>query len=192
MKIHCGQARDELALEVGQDLETGLSPELQVHLKACPDCCRAWLELQEAHGHLQHLKHDSAVVESPGLWSDVEIAIEGRGLRPQQSSFPSWVLGVAVGVLFTVLVLDSFRSPVSDDEMLIIEVPVGSEPSGVEAAYRPQWPPLVRSGTQPSYRQPGMTVPTPSPRVRPWRRSSGIPIARSSHEILRASVNADF
>jgi hypothetical protein len=146
--------------------------------------------LQDAHGHLQHLKHDSPVVESPGLWEDVAIAIEGRGLRPQQSSFPSWVLGVAVGVLFTGLVLDSFRTPISDDEMLIIEVPVGSESSGIEAAYRPQWPPLVRVGTQPSYRQPGATV--PAPRLRPWRRSSGIPITRSSHEVLRASFNADF
>ena len=32
MKISCGQARDELALEVGQDLETGLGSELRLCL----------------------------------------------------------------------------------------------------------------------------------------------------------------
>jgi len=192
VKIHCGQARDELSLEVGQDLEAGLSPELRCHLAECPKCCRAWLELQEAHGHLQHLKHDSPLVESPGLWQDVEIAIQGRGLRPQQSSFPSWVLGVAVGMLFTIFVLDSFRSPVSDDEMLIIEMPVGSESSALEVPYRPQWPPLVLVEPVRVNRPRGPRALTPPPRIQPWRRSSGIPIARSSHKVLRASTDADF
>jgi len=192
VKIPCGQARDELALEVGQDLETGLSPELRCHLSECPECCRAWLELQDAHGHLQHLKHDSPVVESPGLWEDVAIAIEGRGLRPQQSSFPSWVLGVAVGVLFTVFVLDAFRSPVSDDEMLILEMPVGSESTAFEDPYRPQWPPLVLVEPERFNRPPVPTVSNPSPRIQPWRRSSGIPLARSSFEVLKASADADF
>ena len=230
MKIPCGQARDELALEVGQDLEVG--SELRRHLAECPECCRAWLSLQESHGHLEHLKHDSPVVESPGLWQDVEIAIRGRGLKPERSSFPSWVLGVAVGLLFTVFFLDSFRSPASDDEMLMIGLPPGAEPASFEDPYRPQWPPLVlvepelfevelvewpagvadggspdalpevrrvrwRSSARPSHRlvnQParrsGLAV--PPPRVRPWRGSSGIPLARSSHEILRSGLDADF
>lgn len=236
MKMHCGQARDELALEVGQDLETGLSEELRLHLSECPECCRAWLALQESHAHLQHLKHDSPVVESPGLWQDVEIAIRGRGLKPERSSFPSRVLGVAVGVLFTVFFLDSFRSSVSDDQTLLIGLPFEAEPASPEAPYQPQWPPLVladpelvevelvgwpagaddgvspdampevrrvrwRSSSRPlalvphqfvhqPIRRPGLAL--PPPQMRPWRRSSGIPIARTTHEILRTGVDADF
>ena len=76
--ISCGQARDELALEVGQDLEPG--PELREQLVDCHDCCRAWLALQESHGHLQHLKLGSPVVESPGLWDGVEVAIQDLSL----------------------------------------------------------------------------------------------------------------
>ena len=105
MKISCGQARDELALEVGQDLETGLGSELRQHLADCSECCRAWLALQESHGRLQQLKNDSPVVESPGLWTNVETVIQSRGLRPERSSFPSWLLGVAVAVLFLVVLV---------------------------------------------------------------------------------------
>ena len=133
MKIHCGQARDELALEVGQDLEAGPGLELRRHLSECPECCRAWLALQESQAHLEYLKHDSPVVESPGLWEDVEIAIHGRGLKPERSGFPSWVLGVAVGVLFAVFFLDSFRSSVSEDETLLIGLPLGAESTSLEA-----------------------------------------------------------
>jgi len=137
--INCGQARDELALEVGQDLEPG--PELRDHLVDCPDCCRAWLALQESHGHLQHLKLGSPVVESPGLWDDVHVAIRDRGLRPEGSTFPSWLLGMAAGVLFTLFFLDSIR-PTSDVETLVIEMPVRGVPAAIEMPYQPQWPPL--------------------------------------------------
>ena len=137
--ISCGQARDELALEVGQDLEPG--PELRDHLVDCHDCCRAWLALQESHGHLQHLKLGSPVVESPGLWHGVEVAIQDRGLRPEGSTFPSWLLGMAVGVLFILFFLDSIR-PTSDAETLVIEMPVRDLSTSIEVPYRPQWPPL--------------------------------------------------
>jgi len=137
--ISCGQARDELALEVGQDLEP--SPELRDHLVDCPDCCRAWLALQESHGHLQHLKLGSPIVESPGLWDDVAVAIQDRGLRPERSTFPSWLLGMAVGVLFTLFFLDSIR-PTSDAETLVIEMPVRGLSTSIEVPYQPQWPPL--------------------------------------------------
>lgn len=143
MKISCGQARDELALEVGQDLETGLGSELRQHLADCSECCRAWLALQESHGRLQQLKNDSPVVESPGLWTNVETVIQSRGLRPERSSFPSWLLGVAVAVLFTVFVLDLFRSSVTGDEMLVFGLPLESELVLPDVRYRPQWPPVA-------------------------------------------------
>ena len=154
MKMFCAQARDELALEVGQDLESspglGPGPGLRDHLSECPGCCRAWHEVQDSQGRLEHLKHDSPVVESPNLWRDVEFAIQDRGLRPDRLSFPSWVLGVAVGMLFTVFFLDSFRSSGAGFEMSVIAIPVGvAKPVGREVSYRPQWPPLSESESEP-------------------------------------------
>ncbi|HAA50082.1 MAG TPA: hypothetical protein DCE43_10195 [Planctomycetaceae bacterium] len=140
MKISCGQARDELALEVGQDLETGLGPELRQHLADCPECCRAWLALQKSHDRLQQLRNDSSVVESPGLWTNIETVIQSRGLKPERSSFPSWLLGVAVAVLFAVFVLDLFRSSVTGDEMLVFGLPLERELISRDVRYRPQWP----------------------------------------------------
>ena len=143
MKISCGQARDELALEVGQDLETGLGPELRQHLADCPECCRAWLALQKSHDRLQQLRNDSSVVESPGLWTNIETVIQSRGLKPERSSFPSWLLGVAVAVLFAVFVLDLFRSSMTGDEMLVFGLPLERELISRDVRYRPSghsWP----------------------------------------------------
>ena len=87
--------------------------------------------MQESHGHLQHLKLGSPVVESPGLWDGVEVAIQDRGLRPEGSTFPSWLLGMAVGVLFILFFLDSIR-PTSDAETLVIEMPVRGLSTSIE------------------------------------------------------------
>ena len=213
MKMSCAQARDELALEVGQDLDSGPGCVLRDHLSECPECCRAWHDLQDSQGRLEHLKHDSPVVESPNLWRDVEFAIQDRGLRPDRLSFPSWVLGVAVGVLFTVFFLDSFRSSDSGSEMSVIAIPVGREVS-----YRPQWPPLPESEPElievmllawPSGESSGeMPVvhrvrwrssrgrhlrPTgPLPPTRPSRLAQRVPMRVSPYELAGLSADADF
>ncbi len=216
MKMSCAQARDELALEVGQDLESGSGCGLRDHLSECPECRRAWHDLQDSQGRLEHLKHDSPVVESPNLWRDVEFAIQDRGLRPDRLSFPSWVLGVAVGVLFTVFFLDSFRSSDSGSEMSVIAIPVGvAKPVGREVSYRPQWPPLSESESEsievvllarPSGESSG-EMPVVD-RVR-WRSSRGrhlrptrslppsrlaqrVPMRVSPYELVGLSADADF
>ncbi len=216
MKMSCAQARDELALEVGQDLESGPGRVLRDHLSECPECCQAWHDLQDSQGRLEHLKHDSPVVESPNLWRDVEFAIQDRGLRPDRLSFPSWVLGVAVGVLFTVFFLDSFRSSDSGSEMSVIAIPVGvAKPVGREVSYRPQWPPLSESESEsievvllarPSGESSG-EMPVVD-RVR-WRSSRGrhlrptrplppsrlaqrVPMRVSPYELVGLSADADF
>ena len=219
MKMSCAQARDELALEVGQDLDSGPGCVLRDHLSECPECCRAWHDLQDSQGRLEHLKHDSPVVESPNLWRDVEFAIQDRGLRPDRLSFPSWVLGVAVGVLFTVFFLDSFRSSDSGSEMSVIAIPVGvAKPVGREVSYRPQWPPLPESEPElievmllawPSGESSGeMPVvhrvrwrssrgrhlrPTgPLPLTGPSRLAQRVPMRVSPYELAGMSADADF
>ena len=45
--IRCSEVREALALDVGEDLEGGISAELQAHLSGCPECCRGWIDFQE-------------------------------------------------------------------------------------------------------------------------------------------------
>ncbi len=92
------------------------------------------------HDRLQQLRNDSSVVESPGLWTNIETVIQSRGLKPERSSFPSWLLGVAVAVLFAVFVLDLFRSSMTGDEMLVFGLPLERELISRDVRYRPQWP----------------------------------------------------
>ena len=219
MKMSCAQARDELALEVGQDLESGPGCVLRDHLSECPECYRAWHDLQDSQGRLEHLKHDSPVVESPNLWRDVEFAIQDRGLRPDRLSFPSWVLGVAVGVLFTVFFLDSFRSSDSGSEMSVMAIQVGvTKPVGHEVSYRPQWPPLPESepelievvllawpsgessGEMPvvhrvrwrSSRGRHLRSTRSLPPTRPSRLAQRVPMRVSPYELAGLSADADF
>lgn len=142
MIMNCQQVRDELALEVGQDLDREPGSELRDHLARCPACCRAWLQLQESQGYLEYLQMESPVVERPGLWCAVENQITRRGLRPRSRTFPGPLIGLTFGVLFLALVLrpDWSNTPsATTGEVLLVPVDdrFVSSPEGYSANWLP-------------------------------------------------------
>ncbi len=143
MNMNCQQVRDELALEVGQDLDRDPGSELQDHLARCPACCRAWLQLQESQGCLEYLQMESPVVERPGLWNAVESQIVRRGLRPESRSFPGTLIGLTFAMLFLALVLRSGWSNTSPENAEVLLVPVDDRFVSPPVGYSADWIPVA-------------------------------------------------
>ncbi len=94
--MHCAQARNLIALLVGDDLADTDRPEVERHLSQCSSCHSYHTDLAGTHSQLQELSSEDSGVTSPSLWPEMEPAVRlanaGRGGR----QFNGWVAGLAI------------------------------------------------------------------------------------------------
>ncbi len=94
--MHCAQARNLIALLIGDDLADTDRPEVERHLSQCSSCHSYHADLVGTHSQLQELSLKDSGVASPSLWPEMEPAVRlanaGRGGR----QFNGWVAGLAI------------------------------------------------------------------------------------------------
>ena len=94
--MHCAQARNLIALLVGDDLADTDRPEVERHLSQCSSCHSYHTDLVGTHSQLQELSSKDSGVAASSLWPKMEPAVRlanaGRGGR----QFNGWVAGLAI------------------------------------------------------------------------------------------------
>lgn len=100
--MNCKQAKQEMALCAGRDLDECAEQQLRRHLSSCPDCRDQWQRIQTATQILQRAAETDPPVGEVRLWSDVSTALDQ--LERERSHAPAgrtplWIPVVAVAAL---------------------------------------------------------------------------------------------
>ncbi len=102
--MHCAQARNQIALLVGNDIADSDRIEVEQHLSACKPCCQYRAEISESHAVLQDFAvEESGNTQAPGLWEQLQPAVRLEGAR-QTKRFNGWLVGLCVAALVMAMV----------------------------------------------------------------------------------------
>jgi hypothetical protein len=103
----CREARTQIALEVGGDLEDSAATErLQSHLHECPDCRRYLSDMQSVLGVFAACaRPENVEAASPRLWSRIAAELPDRSRRSAYSQFNVWVPAAAMSIACAAMLL---------------------------------------------------------------------------------------
>lgn len=140
--MNCRQARTELALWVGGDLDERATGELERHVCACPQCRELRERLAEACGSLRDAgRMEAFPVDRPTTWPRLARRIEAYERRPFAPRFNGWVPAVAVASICLAIVAIVNTPPPG-----VVPQEVGPVP--VRAVSFPRSAPSARSAPQ--------------------------------------------
>lgn len=94
--MHCSQARNQIALLVGDDLGESDRPEVERHLSQCKACNSYQADLLATHQQLQTLSAEDSGVISGSLWPKLEPAVHLAASEHGARRFNGWVAGLAI------------------------------------------------------------------------------------------------
>lgn len=104
--MNCKQAKLELALLAGHDLDGASEQQVRRHLAECPCCRDHWQALEGSLAVLQQVAAAEDVRETkpvrgaaqgePSLWPALAARIDARPARLPAPQFPRWVPATAV------------------------------------------------------------------------------------------------
>ncbi len=102
--MHCAQARNQIALLVGDDIADTERVEVEQHLSQCKSCCDYRSGMKDAHNVLQTFAaEDSGVVSAPSLWAEMQPAVRLESTR-KAKRFNGWIAGLCVAALVMAMV----------------------------------------------------------------------------------------
>lgn len=94
--MHCAQARNLIALLVGDDLDGSDRPEVERHLSQCSGCQSYHNGLTKTHQELQSISSVDADTSSPSLWEQMRPAVRLANAERGNRRFNGWVAGLAI------------------------------------------------------------------------------------------------
>ena len=118
--MNCDEARLEIALWVGNDLdEASRIEELRRHIAICPECRRHARSLQSSMVLLGAVDQDQTFDPGDSLWPDLQSRIDYLERTPKQPISAGkwvWILLAAIGVSTISWSLWPAREPVTNAE----------------------------------------------------------------------------
>ena len=110
--MHCAQARNLVALLVGDDISDADRPEVERHIAECSSCKSYHAGLLETQNQLLSVAAEPTA-KSPGLWADlqpkVQLASQGRSAK----QFNGWAAALAVAAtVMAMFAISSDMTPV--------------------------------------------------------------------------------
>ncbi len=135
--MNCRQAKQNLALWVGDDLEPSAIVALERHISVCPGCREAWVQLRQSQEALAtaakclpatSLRAESSLpgVEQPAvdsLWPAISRRLPMPASSMQRPRFNGWVPGLAVAVACVAVMIVAVRNVTQSN------VPMQAHPS---------------------------------------------------------------
>lgn len=94
--MHCAQARNLVALLIGNDLEDNDRPEVERHLSQCKSCQDYHESLNASHQQLQSIAPEDSGIHSVNLWADLEPAVRLANSGRSSKRFNGWIAGLAI------------------------------------------------------------------------------------------------
>lgn len=94
--MHCSQARNQIALLVGDDIDDSDRPEVERHLSECKSCHSYRDGLASTHEQLQMLSAEDSGVMSASLWPEMEPAVRLANSDRGSRRLNGWAVGLAV------------------------------------------------------------------------------------------------
>ena len=96
--MQCAEAKNLIALLVGDDIGDGERPKIQQHLSVCDGCQRYRDEIQESQRQLLTLA-TCADTDSPGLWVEVQSKVRvAEEAQPAKRS-NKWTVALCTAAL---------------------------------------------------------------------------------------------
>lgn len=110
--MNCKQAKSQIALWVGNDLDEADLPELKRHVAQCV-CCEGYCaQMQAGLDVLQQADEMPHLPMQGSLWPRVAASIHARGLSPRAHRFNGWVPAAAVAAACVAILLSALQRPV--------------------------------------------------------------------------------
>lgn len=102
--MHCAQARNQIALLVGDDIADTDRLEVEQHLSQCNACREYKNGVAQSHQVLQTFAaEDSGVIPAGSLWEEMQPAVKLESSRKTRR-FNGWVAALAVAALVMAMV----------------------------------------------------------------------------------------
>lgn len=115
--MKCKQAKQQMALSAGRDLDPAAEQELRRHLTTCPNCHAQWNRVCSTTSILQQSGLEAAEVSAPQLWPSVlhnlRETSRGRTARSEPFSLSNTLVPL-VAVASLMLAVVSIRHSVSN------------------------------------------------------------------------------
>ena len=133
--MHCAQARNLVALLIGDDIGDSDRPEVQSHLAECDSCKTYHSELLVTQQQLMTVAAESDV-RSPGLWTALKPQVQLANKNQSTKQFNGWVAALAVAAtVMAMFAISSDMTPVQSDNAAAPQfsptaAPVSFEPAG--------------------------------------------------------------
>ncbi len=145
--MHCAQARNSIALLIGNDLEDNDRPEVERHLSQCKSCQSYYDDLNKSHLQLQSIAPEDSGIHQVNLWNDLEPAVRLANSSRSTKRFNGWIAGLAIAA--TVMAMFAISGDFGP-------VKYRSQDSGFAPSSNVNWGPSAN----PSFEQnPDLTVP---------------------------------
>jgi hypothetical protein len=93
--MKCKQAKTQIALWVGNDLEEAAQQKLRGHLTECPECREHSRQLKVSLRALESVERMDALVPA-SVWPNLSVRLAGRRVDFGMNRFNGWVAAVAV------------------------------------------------------------------------------------------------
>lgn len=110
--MKCKQAKLDLALLVGNDLEPEAERVVQRHLAECPQCRLHWQRLRSMGGVLREVADGGRDFPSPNLWQQVQSRLPANRAVLQRSGAEGWFPVAALAAACCVVLVFSSGTPV--------------------------------------------------------------------------------
>ena len=131
----CDRYRPQLALLVGNDLDSREAVDVRQHLSACAGCRAHWQALELSMNSLHTVSQKTVTPEFRSVWPDLSQRLQRRAVRANEPA-PGWLtLGAFTAACAAVLWL-TVSTPVFDFELRDAQV-ADFSPEQMSAAPRP-------------------------------------------------------
>jgi len=130
--MNCNQAKSEIALSVGNDLDKAAKRQLKQHLQACAPCHAHWKVMKRSLQVLQ--KRDDQAENSwhQSLWPILSLRLASRIKSQQANKFNGWLPACAIVAACLLMVTVSVFYPqpqsISTHPRTIITHPASASP----------------------------------------------------------------
>lgn len=94
--MKCRQARSDIALFVGNDLQEPSARELEQHVTKCPECADHLARLRQTIQVFDQIDAGLDAAPHKSLWPGIERQVRHMRLAAQQGRFNGWVPAMAI------------------------------------------------------------------------------------------------
>lgn len=102
--MHCAQARNLIALMVGDDLEATDRPEVERHLSQCRSCNEYRTNMTQVQQQLQSVSAEDSDAAPPGLWPTIAPVVQLESSSRNARRFNGWIAAMAIAASVMALV----------------------------------------------------------------------------------------